>query len=120
MRSSDSLPVRTTFLHFVYPDVVPIFDKQVLKAVGIYNRNANRSRKRLLQYVPHAWKMLDLHSSQFNTFKRETAVRLIDMALWVTRDKASGAGTDKNVKTARRTPAQATKPSPDPSIRGPG
>jgi hypothetical protein len=36
MKNPGSLPVRTTFLHFMYPDVVPIFDQMVLKAVDCW------------------------------------------------------------------------------------
>lgn len=41
MASSCAIPVRTTLLHFVYPEVVPIFDKQVLQAVGVRDNDAN-------------------------------------------------------------------------------
>ncbi|HEV2729340.1 MAG TPA: hypothetical protein VGV15_04850, partial [Terriglobales bacterium] len=51
MASSCAIPVRTTFLHFLYPDVVPIFDKQVLKAVGVNDKGANQSYEVLREYV---------------------------------------------------------------------
>ncbi|MGB8408298.1 MAG: hypothetical protein WCE58_00110, partial [Gallionella sp.] len=41
MKSSTALPVRTTLLHFLYPSVVPIFDKMVLQAVGVWDKHAN-------------------------------------------------------------------------------
>ena len=38
MASHEALPVRTTFLHLLYPSVVPIFDQMVLRAVGFATR----------------------------------------------------------------------------------
>ena len=85
MASFDAFPVRTTFLHFVYPEVVPIFDKQVLRAVGVFEKNANHSAQYLLEYVVFAWELANKYSHHFGLFGRETATRLIDMALWVSR-----------------------------------
>jgi|ERR1700675_3443950 len=42
MKTSTSLPVRTTLLHVLYPDTVPIFDQMVLKAVGSWYATANQ------------------------------------------------------------------------------
>jgi hypothetical protein len=84
MKSDTSLPVRTTFLHFLFPDVVPIFDKMVLQAVGITDKAANKDIGVLTRYVPFAWCLADRYSAHFSGF-RETPVRLIDMALWVSR-----------------------------------
>ncbi|MEA2113046.1 MAG: hypothetical protein U9P63_00060 [Patescibacteria group bacterium] len=85
MGSSDSFPVRTTFLHFVYPEIVPVFDKMVLQAVGIEENNANHDIQVLKDYIPFAWELADKHKSQFNKNWQETPVRLVDMALWVNR-----------------------------------
>jgi hypothetical protein len=82
MASSDALPVRTTFLHMLYPAVVPIFDRMVLKAVGVRDKGANKKRAVLRQYVPHAWTLAARHTEQLRGF-RESPVRLVDMALWV-------------------------------------
>jgi hypothetical protein len=84
MKSDTALPVRTTFLHILYPNVVPIFDQMVLKAVGAWYEGANQSTSVLQQYIPHAWALADRHTQQRTGFK-ETAVRLTDMALWLTR-----------------------------------
>jgi hypothetical protein len=84
MASSDALPVRTTFLHILYPNVVPIFDKMVLKAVGAWFEGANKKVPVLRQYLPHAWALADKYAQQFSGFK-ESPVRLVDMALWVER-----------------------------------
>lgn len=78
------LPVNTTFLHFLYPDIVPIFDKMVLSAVGISDKNANQRIDVLEQYIPFAWELAEKYSSQLRSFK-ETPLRLIDMALWAVR-----------------------------------
>ena len=85
MGSSDSFPVRTTFLHFVYPEIVPVFDKMVLQAIGIEENNANHDIQVLKDYIPFAWKLADKYKNQFNKNWQETSVRLIDMALWVNR-----------------------------------
>lgn len=84
MKSETALPVRTTFLHILYPNVVPIFDQMVLKAVGAWYEGSNQSTSVLRQYIPHAWALADRHAQQRSGFK-ETAVRLTDMALWLTR-----------------------------------
>jgi len=85
MASSCAIPVRTTLLHFLYPEIVPIFDKQALKAVGIHNKDANHSYDILRQYLPHAWLLAERYDMHFATFPKETPVRLIDIALWVNR-----------------------------------
>lgn len=80
---TSGIPVRTAFLHFLYPDVVPIFDKMVLKAVGAWFEGANQSMDVLRQYIPHAWTLAEQHAQSLAF--AETPVRLIDMALWVER-----------------------------------
>jgi hypothetical protein len=85
MTSSCAIPVRTTLLHFVYPQVVPIFDKQVLLAVGVRDKDANHSYGILRNYIPHAWLLAERYQPAFTTYGKETGVRLIDMALWVYR-----------------------------------
>jgi hypothetical protein len=87
MKSSTALPVRTTFLHILYPDVIPIFDKMVLKAVGAWRKGANQDTNVLRQYIPHAWALADKHTQQLSGFK-ESPVRLVDMALWFMRSSA--------------------------------
>jgi hypothetical protein len=84
MVSHDALPVRTTFLHILYPTVIPIFDKMVLKAVGAWTTGANKQRNVLRQYLPHAWTLAGRHAEQLRDFG-ESPIRLLDMALWVER-----------------------------------
>ena len=79
------LPVRTTFLHFLYPSVVPVFDKMVLSAVGIEEKDANRSYGILRKYLPFAWELADLYAAPSALCERETPLRRVDMALWVNR-----------------------------------
>lgn len=78
-----ALPTRTTLLHFLYPNVIPLFDKQVLLAVGVNEKGANRSHDCLYQYIKFAWR----ESKNPNIPKdwQETPIRLLDMALWVIR-----------------------------------
>lgn len=86
MKTHPSLPVRTTLLHFIYPETVPIFDKMVLRAVGIDQSGANQDLNILRAYIPFAWQLADRYADKFkNWTARATPVRLIDMALWVER-----------------------------------
>lgn len=85
--SQDALPVRTTLLHFIYPDVVPIFDKMVLQAVGIFSPDANKDIKILKKYLPHSWQLSEKYKNEFDS--GETSLRKIDMALWVHRGDSS-------------------------------
>jgi hypothetical protein len=85
------LPVCTTVLHFLYPDVIPIFDKMVLMAVGytpeqIDKDALNQDQYLYGQYMEHVWSLTKIHANQINAQKyKESSVRIIDMALWVTR-----------------------------------
>ncbi len=85
------IAVRSTFLHFMYPDTVPIFDKMVLQAVGEFREGANQDLGLFREYVPHAWRMADQHAAAVQCINgekvTETPIRLIDMALWVHRGK---------------------------------
>ena len=85
MKSATALPVRTTFLHFVAPSITPIFDKQVLLAVGVTQKKANEKMAFLELYLPHARTLASRYSNSFSIFEKETPIRLIDMALWVIR-----------------------------------
>lgn len=88
MADNKALPVRTTFLHFIYPSVVPIFDKMVLKAVDSWVEDANHNPNVLEEYLPFAWELADRYEQNFFSFEKESSIRVIDMALWV------GRGTD--------------------------
>lgn len=85
MKGSDALPVRTTFLHLLYPSVVPIFDKMVLKAVNMWRPGANTDPAVLEAYLPVAWSLADRYEDKLRVFP-ETPLRLVDMGLWVLRD----------------------------------
>lgn len=81
---SCTLPTRTTLLHFMYPDVVPILDKQVLKAVEeLPKPNYNVLRR----YLEFAWQLADRYEEVASDGHTESVLRLIDMALWVSRGK---------------------------------
>jgi hypothetical protein len=83
--NSCALPARSTFLHFLYPGTVPIFDKQVLLAVGVTDKDANKKKDVLFDYIPFAWEIS--WNSHVPVNWQETPLRLLDMALWVIRDK---------------------------------
>jgi len=85
MKYSDALPVRTTFLHFVYPAVVPIFSQMVLRAVGVSDMNASHKTNVLKEYLSFVWKLEEQYAQQVFRFQREGPIRVIDMALWVSR-----------------------------------
>lgn len=83
MKTSNLYAVRTTFLHFAYPDVVPIFDKQARKALRYTSQEDN---ERLPDFCNDVWRLADKYSGKLGlTGLRVTPVRLIDMALWVHR-----------------------------------
>jgi hypothetical protein len=84
MKSRTALPVRTAFLHILYPNIVPILDQMVLKAVGPWRDGANQDISVLRHYIPHAWALADKYTQQLSSF-RESPIRLVDMALWVKR-----------------------------------
>jgi hypothetical protein len=83
LKDACALPARTTLLHFFYPGIIPLFDKQVLLAVGVTEQGANRRQDYLYKYIEFAWR----ESKKTNIPKKwhETPLRLLDMALWVTR-----------------------------------
>jgi hypothetical protein len=85
MASSSAIPVRTTFLHFIYPDVVPIFDRMVLRAIGICGNNANHNYEVLEKYLSFSWELAETYKNQVSFLKNESPIRAIDMALWVGR-----------------------------------
>jgi hypothetical protein len=94
MASADAIPVRTTFLHFIYPNAVPIFDQMVLRAIGLWEQGANHRYPVLEKYLPIAWDLADKYATEISSFKNESPVpviespiRIIDMALWVNRGR---------------------------------
>ena len=90
MATDTSLPVRSTFLHFARPGEVPIFDKQVLLAVGVSEENANQKFRFLEAYLPHARMLAARHARSFSTSDAEGPLRLVDMALWVLLGRRRG------------------------------
>jgi hypothetical protein len=86
MKSRGTVPVRSTFLHFLYPSVVPIFDRMVLRAVGECSRDANRKYDVLRKYLPFAWCLADRYATA-RAGRPESPLRLLDMALWVNRGR---------------------------------
>jgi len=88
MKSKCTFPVRTVFLHFVYPETVPIFDRMVLQAVGYTKEAAKKAIYKesvLLQYIEHIWSLEKRYLHLLPQNARETPLRLVEMALWVNR-----------------------------------
>ena len=86
MASSCALPARSTLFHFIYPNAIPIFDKQVLLAVGVTEKDANKKHHTLFDYIQFAWD-ISKNSHIIPQDWQETPLRLLDMALWVIRDR---------------------------------
>jgi len=87
MKSEDALPVRSAFLHFIYPHVVPIFDEMVLLAVGVTDEDADKKISYFKEYTAFVWSLVEKYKDKLEYgFPGETPVRVIDMALWVTRN----------------------------------
>ncbi len=83
------LPVCTTVLHYLYSNVVPIFDQMILRAAGydkeeIKSKRLNQSQDLCYDYLHHRWSMVDRYANKTNSFQ-ETSVRVVEMALWVSR-----------------------------------
>jgi hypothetical protein len=85
MRSSDSWPTRTTFLHFVYPAVFPIFDSQALKSFGVSLEDSRNKDGVLAEYASRVWDLTDKHTHSQPQDCEETPLRLTEMALWICR-----------------------------------
>jgi len=78
--------VRTTFLHFRFPDIVPIADVMTLAATGRTEDGAGTNEKNLKPYFETVWQLevqnLPVTAQSFGGFP-ESAVRLNEMALFV-------------------------------------
>jgi hypothetical protein len=85
MKGRCAIPVRSTFLHFLYPSTVPVFDRMVLQAVGVDHKGANKDYSVFREFVPFAWALADRHAQLATLGHRESPLRLIDMASWVHR-----------------------------------
>ncbi len=89
MKTKTAIPVRSTFLHFLYPDTVPIFDRMVLQAVGVDRAGANQDYAVFRDYLPFAWELAHKYATTACNGHTESPLRLIDMALWVNRGATS-------------------------------
>jgi len=85
-----SLPVRTTFLHFLYPSTVPIFDQNVLKAVSRWDKGAIQDFAKLEEYLTFAWRLADHYSVPSSIGTKDGPLGRIEMALWVNRGERKG------------------------------
>ncbi len=85
---TSGIAVRATVLHFLYPDVSPLFDRMVLRAVGIEVRGRKQGPQVFEAYIPYAWSLAHKYLQECSQFRQETPLRVIDMALWATRGKA--------------------------------
>lgn len=80
-----AIPVRSTFLHFLYPSTVSVFDRMVLQAIGVDRKGANQDYSVFRKFVPFAWELADRYAQRATVGHRESPLRLIDMALWMDR-----------------------------------
>lgn len=80
LRSCSAIPTRTTFLHLVYPETVPIIDKMVRIALGRDDASDD------LDLIPQIWDLADNHFDvHTRQHPRETRVRWVEMGLWIIR-----------------------------------
>lgn len=100
MKGRTSLPVQSTFSHFLFPCVVPLFDKMVLQAVGTADKRVNSKRSVLREYLPFAWGLASKYEKQIAAFPRESPLRVLDMALWVTRGNIADSRLSPNAFAA--------------------
>lgn len=80
-------PVRSTLLHFLYPNDIPVFDIMVLQAVGVEDKKANHDLSYFKRYLEHAWYLEQKHRKALSAFPGLSTIRVLDMALWVNRGK---------------------------------
>jgi len=90
IKSFDTIPTRATLLHMVFPDVVPLYDEQVLIAIGIRNdkihhKDPSRKYSYYQTYTTHIWELVQKYSQVIKGNFTETSLRILDMALWVVR-----------------------------------
>jgi len=97
MNSECRIPVRTTFLHFLFPSVVPVFDRNVLLAVGVNEKAGNQNYDCFRKYLCFAWELADRYSDKSAMCNREEPLRRIDMALWVDRGTRAHCRTEGSI-----------------------
>lgn len=89
MKSPTAIPVRATLLHFLYPNVAPLFDRMVLRAVGVISETASHDRRVYTEYISYARELAARYRHDCAKFSQETPLRVVDMALWATRGRPS-------------------------------
>ncbi len=86
MTSPAALPMRMTFLHFVYPDIVPLFDKMVLRALGVSRKNASNQIDCLYGCIDKLYSLEQQYLDEIVPISNTLDIgylRALDMALWV-------------------------------------
>jgi hypothetical protein len=84
MAAPTSLPTQSTFLHFLYPSLVPIFDKFTVGAVG---EKYDPEDGIFPRYVQHVHKLATKYHCEFAKSMLETPIRAVEMALWINGHK---------------------------------
>lgn len=82
MAGKGALATKTTFLHFMYPDAVPVFDRIAVSGAGADIAAANKMED-LEEYIKNVWRLTARHRAECSSFTQETPLRVIEMALWV-------------------------------------
>jgi hypothetical protein len=86
MKGKCCFAVRTTFLHFLFPEIVPIMDVMTLAATDKTEQSAGTDERNLKPYFEMVWRLQEKNScATGETFKDypESPVRLTEMALFV-------------------------------------
>ena len=88
IQTTTSLPTRSTFLHFLYPETMPIFDRMVLRAVNEnYLKGDNERYLKYSEYFLHVHFLSEKYKDRINQISNleDTPIRIIEMALWIIR-----------------------------------
>lgn len=92
-----SYPTRTTFLHFIYPDIVPIFDQHAYYGANLtYNELNNIPHNEILApactqdinelrwYIEQIYQWVEKYQPRFQQYNYpEKPVRIVEMALFI-------------------------------------
>lgn len=88
MATNTAWPTRSVFLHFLYPNTIPIFDQMVLRAVEPNfqpNDKDTEKRDKFSEYIKHVWNLTEKYAEQIKQIEnlRDTDIRIVEMALWI-------------------------------------
>lgn len=89
IKTDTAWPTRSTLLHFIYPNIIPIFDQMVLKALyPNYQKGDNQKKEKFLIYINDVHGLAKKYKVKISQVRQnnDTNIRLIEMALWIIRE----------------------------------